>query len=330
MTPPRSRIAKLAPGALLAVLLLIAPSVFDGYGISLLSNALALGLLAVSVSVLTGFAGLPTLGQAAPFAVGAYTAGLLGNAGHSIGVVQVLCAAGAATVFAVVTGPVVLRARGLPFLMTTLAVAELTATAAGEWKSVTGGTDGLSAVSPVRPFWGLSELSSDASVYWYILVVTVVAVGITWWVLRSPAGLLLTGSRDHEARMRSAGHPVTRYFFLAYVGAGTLAGIGGALLTTVNQFVSPSDAGFENSSLVLLAVVIGGATSLLGALVGAGLIVATRDWLAGPFPGHGPLVLGLMFILAVYLLPRGLAGFQVPRGLAGVRLPVPRRDRTEP
>lgn len=304
------------PSAALAVLLLIAPSSFDGYGIGLMSKALALGVLAVSVSVLAGFAGLPTMGQAAPFLVGEYTAGIMGTHGHTVGVVQLLCGTLTAAVFAGATGLVAIRTRGVAFLMTTLALGELTVTAAGEWRSLTGGTDGMYGILPVRPLPGMATLDSDKNVYWYVLASSAVVIAVTWWVLRSPVGKLLLASRDHEARLRSAGHPVTRYQWLAYVAAGALAGFGGVLMCTVNQYVAPDDGSFATSALVLLAVVLGGATSPVGALLGAGLIVATRDWLSGPFPGHGPLLLGLMFIVAVYALPDGVAG---------IRLRAPRR-----
>jgi branched-chain amino acid transport system permease protein len=307
------------PSAALAVLLLIAPSSFDGYGIGLMSKALALGVLAVSVSVLAGFTGLPTMGQAAPFMVGAYTAGILGTHGHTIGVVQLLCGTLTGAVFAGATGLVAIRTRGVAFLMTTLALGELTVTAAGEWRSLTGGTDGMYGIPPVRPLPGMATLGSDKNVYWYVLACSAAVIAVTWWVLRSPVGKLLLAARDHEARLRSAGHPVTRYQWLAYVAAGALAGFGGVLMCTVNQFVSPDDGSFATSALVLLAVVLGGATSPVGALLGAGLIVATRDWLSGPFPGHGPLLLGLMFIVAVYALPDGVAGirFRAPRRRGG-------------
>jgi len=95
---------------------------------------------------------------------------------------------------------------------------------------------------------------------------------------------------------------------VTYIGAGALAGVGGALLVTIQRYVSPAHIGFETSSLVLLAVVIGGGASLVGALVAAGLIVFTRDWLSGPWPGHGPLLLGVLFVVAVYTLPGGLSG----------------------
>ena len=318
LASPRMRVG--VPSVVLAAFLLIAPSSFDGYGISLLSKALALGVLAVSVSILAGYAGLPTMGQAAPFLVGAYTAGVLGTHGHTIGVVQLLCGTLVAAGFAAATGLVAIRTRGVAFLMTTLALGELTVTAAGEWRSLTGGTDGMYGIPPVQPLPGMATLNSDRNVYWYVLGATAVIVAIVWRVLRSPVGKLLLACRDHEARMRSAGHPVTRYQWFAYVAAGALAGFGGVLMCTVNQYVSPDDGSFSNSALVLLAVVLGGATSPLGALLGAGLIVATRDWLAGPFPGHGPLLLGLMFIIAVYAFPDGVAGIRlqtlrVPRGL---------------
>ncbi|GAA2051630.1 branched-chain amino acid ABC transporter permease [Catenulispora yoronensis] len=299
------------PITVLSVLLLLAPSTLDGYGIGLLSKALALGVLAVSVSVLAGYAGLPTMGQAAPFLVGAYTAGIMGQHGHDLGVVQLLCGTAAAAGFAAVTGLVATRTRGVAFLMTTLAIGELAVAVAGQWRSLTGGTDGMYGIPPVRPVPGVRALGSDSDIYWYVLAATAAVVALTWRVLASPVGKLLVAARDHEARMRSAGHPVARYRWLAYTGAGALAGYGGVLMCTVNQYVSPADGGFATSALVLLAVVLGGATSPLGALLGAGLIVATRDWLSGPFPGHGPLLLGLMFIIAVYALPDGVAGLRI-------------------
>lgn len=323
--PLRLRVA--GPALVLTVLLFSVPSTLDGYGIGLLSKALALGVLAVSVSVLAGYAGLPTMGQAAPFLVGAYTAGIMGQHGHDIGVVQLLCGTAVAAGFTAVTGLVAIRTRGVAFLMTTLAIGELAVAVAGQWRSLTGGTDGMYGIPPVRPLPGMAQLDSDGAVYWYVLASSAVVVAVVWRVLRSPVGKLLLAGRDHEARMRSAGHPVAVHRWLAYVGAGALAGFGGVLMCTINAYVSPADGSFATSALVLLAVVLGGATSPLGALFGAGLIVATRDWLSGPFPGHGPLLLGLMFIVAVYALPDGVAGLRIrlPDRLERLQRP-PRRE----
>jgi branched-chain amino acid transport system permease protein len=287
-----------------AVVLVAAPWLVDDYGTTLLTRALSFGLLAVSVAVMTGVAGLPTLGQAAPYAAGAYTTALLVRAGEVVGAVQVPAAAVAGALFAVLTAPLVVRARGVAVLMVTLAVGELTATAAGRWRPVTGGTDGLVALSAPRPFWGLPALPSDRAVYLYVLGIAGTVTLAVAFALRGPAGLLLRGCAQDEARMRASGHPVTWYLALAYTGAGAVAGVAGSLLVTADRYVSPADAGFTTAALALLAVVIGGTGSLGGALLGAALVLAVRDWLAAPLPGHAPLLLGAVFVAVAFLRSR--------------------------
>ncbi len=280
--------------------LLAAPWLADDYVITLVARALALGLLAASVAVLAGWAGLHSLGQVAPYAAGAYTAALLGRAGVDVAATQIGAALLAGAGLAALVGLATLYARGVTFLLISLLVGVLTATAAGRWRAVTGGTDGLAGIPPVRLVWGMAPVTDDRIVYGFVAVTTVALVAVTAAVLRSPAGLLLAGCRDNEVRMRASGHPVGGYLYAAVVGAGGIAGVAGALTVTVAGYLSPGDVGFDVAVLVLLAVVIGGTSSLVGALIGAGLIVATRDWLAGPWPGHGPLLLGLLFIAAVY------------------------------
>ncbi|TCO54048.1 branched-chain amino acid ABC transporter permease [Actinocrispum wychmicini] len=299
------------------VALAVAPLGVPDFYLSVAARTFALGVLAVSVSVLTGHLGLPTLGQVGPFAVGSYTMALLSMAGTTVGPLQVLAAAGTSAIFAAATAPAIVWARGVTVLMITLAIGELTTTAAAQWTSLTGGTDGLAAIPPVRPFWGAPGMISDRATYWYVLVVASVAITVTVVVLRGPAGRLLAGSRDYEARMRASGHPVTRYLFVTCVAAGALAGIGGALLTTTQRYVSPSDVAFDTSALILLAVVIGGTTSVAGALVGTAVVVTGRDWLSDQWPGHGPMLLGALLLVAVYLLPQGIAG--VGPWLSGLR-----------
>ncbi|RPK41525.1 ABC transporter permease [Streptomyces sp. NBC_01260] len=317
-----------APLLVLLALLIALPGILDSYSISLAGSALALGLLAVSVTILTGYAGLPTLGQTAPFAVGAYATANLADAGWTVGPVQIVLSALAAAVFSAVTGPAVIRARGTTVLMITLAVGELTSAVINQVKSVTGGADGLVGFPSTRALWGGEGMTDESDLYNYALVVAVVAVAVTLLVLRSPAGKLLTGTRGAEARMRASGHPVGRYLLVAHVCAGALAGVGGSLMVSVQQYLSPADVGFEIAAFALLAVVIGGTTSVIGALLGAGLIVFTRDWVAGSWPGHGPLLLGALFIAAVYLLPRGLAGLRGGPGRSGRAPDGPRTATT--
>ncbi|WP_432828182.1 branched-chain amino acid ABC transporter permease [Dactylosporangium sp. CA-092794] len=299
----------LVTAALLALLVSFAWTLNE-FATEMLTRILIIGLLAVSVALLTGVAGLPTLGQTAPYLVGAYTTAILVQHDVDLGIVQLLAAAAAGALFALLTAPLVVYARGVVVLMITLALGELTSTIAGRWKSVTHGTDGLIALGTVTPLPGLAALKTDDSVYLYTLAVVAILVGLLLLVLRSPAGALLRATRDDARRMRASGHPVGGYLTGAYVGAGALAGVAGALLITSQSYVSPGDGGFDVAALILLAVVIGGATSMIGALIGAGLVVATRDWLADA--GHAPLFLGLLFIVCVYVLPNGLLGEHAP------------------
>ncbi|MFD9867802.1 branched-chain amino acid ABC transporter permease [Streptomyces niveus] len=312
-----SRVRQAAPLLILLGVLIALPTLLDAYTISLAGSALALGLLAVSVTILTGYAGLPTLGQTAPFAVGAYATANLADAGWTVGPVQIVVAAIAAALFSLVTGPAVIRARGTTVLMITLAIGELASAAINQLKSVTGGADGLVGFPPTQALWGGEGMVDESEVYNYALAVAVVAVAVTLLVLRSPAGKLLIGTRNAEARMRASGHPVGRYLLVAHIGAGALAGVGGSVMVTVQQYLSPADVGFEIAAFALLAAVIGGNTSVIGALIGAGLIVSTRDWVASSWPGHGHLLLGVLFVAAVYLLPRGLAGLRARSGSGG-------------
>jgi branched-chain amino acid transport system permease protein len=282
------------------------PLAVGPYVLELGSRALAVGVLAASVAVLTGHAGLPTLGQVAPYAAGAYTAANLANHTNLPAPVDVIAAAVAGAVFAVVAAPILFRTRGVVTLMVTLAIEQLVTTAATALTAITGGSNGL-VTTPPPLWWGLPALVSDRSEYWFVLAAAATALVLTAVVMRGRAGFLLRATRDNEARMRATGHPVATYLTLAYVGAGALAGTGGALLVIGQTFISVGDIGFDTATLVLVAVLIGGVRSLAGALGGAVVIVAAQDWLSGPWPGHGPLILGALFITAVYLLPDGAA-----------------------
>jgi branched-chain amino acid transport system permease protein len=295
------------PPALIAL-----PWMVDAYVISLAAKVLVLGLLAMSVNLLTGVAGLPTLGQAAYLGVGAYTAAVVGRSVTPVGVAQVVAAAAVGALFAVLTGLVVVRARGVTFLMLTFAVGELTFSAALELDAVTGGSDGRSA-PPVVPVWGAPELRLDGLVYLWVLAVFLVLYVVVALILRSPFGLALRGIRDNEARMAATGYPVRRYLLAAYTAAGALAGAAGALWVSTQRFVSPSDLGFTVSALALIAVVIGGMGSMWGAVAGTAVVVLARDYVGGFLSGRGALLLGVVFVLAVYLAPKGLAGLRASR-----------------
>lgn len=302
--------------ALVLAALVAAPFLVDAYAVQTLSRILVFGLLAMSVNLLTGVTGLPTLGQSAYFGIGAYTGAIVSTAWTDLGLVQLLLAGAVAGVVALPTGWVAVRARGVAFLMITLAIGEIAHTAAVRWKSITHGTDGFSGIPAVVPLPGMPALELEGLVYYYVLGVFLILFLLVVRLVSSPFGLSLRGIRDNEQRMRAIGYPTTRFALTGYGIAGALAGMAGSLFTSVQRFISPGDMGFEVAALALLAVIIGGVGSMWGAVAGAAVVVLTRDYLGGYVAGHAPLLLGILFVTAVYLLPRGIAGLQLRKAAA--------------
>ncbi|MFI0796962.1 branched-chain amino acid ABC transporter permease [Micromonospora rubida] len=294
-----------APG--LAALALGAVTVSpDAYLHASVARMLPLALLAVSVAIVTGHAGLPTLGQVAPYAAGAYTTARLAFAGVTLAPAHLLAAALAGAVTAGLLGAVLVRHRGTVVLMLSLAVAELTAITAGQWRAVSGGTDGLAGIPATYLLPGMPPLVADRPVLLYTATITIAATTAAMLLLRRWR-MLLTATRDNEGRARASGHPVNAYLLAVHTGAGAVAGVAGALLIHTHRWITPADVGFSTAALALLAVVIGGTRSLPGAAIGALIVLGVRDVVAAPWPGHAPLLLGSAFVVAVYLLPGGLA-----------------------
>lgn len=294
--------------ALIVVALLAVPWSFGAFTVSTFTRALVFAVLAMSVNLLTGVAGMPTLGQAAYFGVGAYTGAQVAIHWSELGVVQIVVATLAGAVAALLTGPVAIRGRGVAFLMITLAIGEIGYSAAGRLDWVTGGTDGLSGIPPVVVVPGAEGLVNEGLIYYYVLVVAVLAYLGIGALLRSPFGLTLRGLRDNESRLRAVGYRTDSYALWVYVYAGGLAALAGSLWVSAQRFVAPGDMGFEVAALALLAVIVGGVGSMWGACLGAGLVIFTQDYFGHLVSGHSPLLLGALFVLAVYLLPKGIAG----------------------
>ncbi|WP_138664330.1 branched-chain amino acid ABC transporter permease [Nonomuraea turkmeniaca] len=291
-------------GAVLAVLVAV-PVVLGAYPVTTMTRMLAFAVLVLSVDLLTGVAGLPTLGQAAYFGAGAYTAVLVGLHLTSDAMAQVAAGLVAGLVAAAATGWVAVRARGIVFLMLTLAIGESVHQVADTWSAV-GGSNGLAGMPPISLFG--SPLLASGFVYWWVLAVAIAVFAGVALVVRSPYGRTLRGVRDNEARMRALGYRPALARYGVFCLAGAVAGAGGALWVAQARFVSPGDLGFEVAALALLSVVIGGAGSLWGPCLGAALVLLVRDNLSASIGGHGPLVLGLVFVAVVFLMPRGLAG----------------------
>lgn len=279
----------------------VVPTLVYPYAEYLGRTALVLATVALSVALLSGTAGLPSLGQAAFLGVGGYTVVWLSRAGLDNGPLQLVAAAAAGAGAACLCAPLVLRTRGVAFLMVTFAVGELARTAASTWVPVTGGDNGLYGSLPTL-LPGVPLPYSDLATYLYLLGCFLLLAGLVALLLRTQFALALRAAADHEPRLAALGHRVTGTLLAGYAIAGALAGVAGAMLITSRLSVSPSDMDFDTSALALLAAAVGG-RSLLGAVVAAVGIVIVRDQLGVDTGGHAQALLGAAFLLVAYRRP---------------------------
>ncbi|MEV0132608.1 branched-chain amino acid ABC transporter permease [Dactylosporangium sp. NPDC050688] len=294
---PRAAHRLVVAAALLAAV--VAPGVLDAYTISLATYALVLGLLASSAYVLTNVAGLPTLGQGAYLAIGGYTAAAISHTITTNGPAQLIAGAAAGAAAAAAIGVLAARTRGTTFLIITLAVGALTQTLASRAVPLTGGDAGL-AVDPITVLPGASLVTVKGYLYLYALVCTVIIGGALTLMLRSRFGLAVRGIAANEPRARADGYPADTYLWVTYTVAGAVAGAAGAILVATRHTIAPVDGGFVVSGLALLAALLVTRT-LVGALLGATVIVAVRDLIApNVLAGHASALLGGLFLAAAF------------------------------
>lgn len=307
---PGERRGRLGVGlGLLAIVLVLAvlPLFLAPYPITLAARILAFALLVVSVDVLTGLTGLPSLCQIAYFGVGAYTAGLVGVHITSNVFVQLGAGVALAAVVALLTGAVAVRTSGIAFLMVTLAIGELMHKVA-DGLDLVGGSNGLAGIPPITLVPGGAPVELAGYTYWWVLVVFMGGLAAALVVAHSPLGRSMRAVREAEPRLASIGQRTYGVKLAAYVFAGSLAGAAGTAWTVQTRFISPGDLAFSVSAIALLSVVLGGAGTLWGPVIGATVVILVRDEISDHVSGHGELLLGALFVVAVFALPRGVAG----------------------
>jgi branched-chain amino acid transport system permease protein len=272
------------------------------------AQILATILFALSADLVLGYAGIVTLGHAAFFGTGAYTAGILAANGWGEPLSGLLAAAFVAALIGLASGFVVLRTTGLPLLMQTLVVATLLHEAANKASSITGGDDGLQGMK-VWPIFGVFRFDLfGRTAYLYCLIVLFVC----WWLVRrmvhSPFGRSLTGIRENVRRMDALGAPVTRRRLVVYTISAALAGISGALIAQTTQFVGLGVLGLERSGTVLIMLIIGGIGRLYGAFIGVPLYMVAQDRFSEIEPVYWYFWIGLLMVAVVVFARGGVLG----------------------
>jgi branched-chain amino acid transport system permease protein len=289
------------------LLAVIVPNTSE-FVILLTTRALCFAILAMSVDLLLGYTGLASLGQAAYFAVGAYfTAIVVTKYNFGLGwdfwlvvVLGMLAAAALAAVF----GLFAIRASGVYFLMITLALGQCVWGLAYRWNSLTGGDNGINV--PNRPNFG-PDLTDPVAFFYLVFAFFVVSLIMMYVLVRSPFGMTLEGIREREVRMQILGYNVWLHKYLAFIISGAFGGLAGVLWAFTNGIVSPETVVLTTSVDALLMVVLGGAGTLVGGVIGSAIVFGLREYLSTLVPWW-QYVLGGVYVLTILYLPTGLMG----------------------
>lgn len=297
----------LAIGLVGGLLFLIAPSFLSSYYLGLVTKMLIFALFAMSLDLLLGYTGLPSLGHAAYFGLGAYTVALLAL---KVAVKNLwigsLTSLASVLVLALGFVPLTLRARGDYFLMITLALSQVIWGVAFGWRSMTGGDDGLPGIT--RPaLAGSLSIAGEVPFYYFVLIVFALALWLLAVIVRSPFGKALVGIRESETRMRVLGYNVWAYQYVASILAALFAGLAGILFVYYNGYVGPAYLSIIFSAQALLMVLLGGAGSLFGPALGAGIIVILEN-LISAWTERWLLILGAIYVIVTLFAPGGIHG----------------------
>ena len=310
------------------VLLLIMPLIANGFFlIEIFGTTLILGIIALSLMFLAGYGGMVSFGHAVYLGIGGYAVGILAQEGVTSGFVQWPLALFVSALFALLVGALSLRTRGVYFIMITLAFAQLVYYF-GVGLDRYGADDGLT-IRRRSQFDGLINLSDRTQFYYLCLALLLATIYLIWRVVNSRFGMVIQGARSNDRRMRAIGFPTFRYRLTAFVIAGAICGVAGALLANHTGFISPATMHWTRSGDLIVMVVLGGMGSAFGPLIGAVALLSLEEALpvlirvmASPLFGDAALrmaeywqiVLGPLFLLVVLFARGGIDGL-----LAGAR-----------
>ncbi|MDF2233012.1 branched-chain amino acid ABC transporter permease [Albimonas sp. CAU 1670] len=321
-------IRDLGVGVVALVVLLAIPGLANSAGLTdFIIYVAAYGLLAMSLNLLTGYTGLVSFGHAAYFASGAYSFGLLMQSGAVSIPLAFVLAVGFSALTALIVGAICVRLKEIYFAFLTLAFQMMFHSIILTWVSLTGGDQGLMGGIPRPAFWGI-DLGSASVFYTFCMVVFVICVLILRQIVQSPFGHTLRMIRDNPQRAVFLGVNTYRAKLLSFVLAGSIASVGGILLALFASGAYPEFAYWTMSGQAIFMIMLGGSRVFLGPLLGAILLQGLNHYVTAVTEHHG-LVLGIVIVVAVLGLRRGIADFALDwrearreRRLAAAREPA--------
>ena len=275
--------------------------------LSLASQIAITALFALSLDLILGYAGIVSLGHAAYFGFGAYTAGLLAKHLWGEPLTGLLISGISAGIVGYTTSFIIVRFRHLALIMLTLGFGLLLAEAANSASWLTGGADGLQGVK-ISPLLGFKFDLFGKTAYAYSLAVLFLVFLVARRIIHSPFGLALRGIRENALRMPAIGAPSLAHLRKVYTLSAVMAGIAGALLTQTTETVSLEVLSFGRSADVLVILILGGAGRLYGGILGAIIYMVARDQFSGVNPQYWYFWIGLLLVTVVMFLPNGILG----------------------
>src|SRR5438874_4857115 len=264
-------------------------------------------LFALSLDLILGYAGIVSLGHAAFFGAGAYTAGLIAKHYWTEPISALLIAGASAGGLGYAMSHVIVRFRHLALIMLTMGFGLLLLEAANSASALTGGADGLQGFR-VPGVLGFKFDMFGRTAYAYALAVLFLCFLICRRIIHSPFGLALRGIRENATRMPAIGAPSRAHLRKVYTIAAVMAGIAGALLTHTTSTVSLEVLSFGRSADVLVILILGGAGRLYGGIIGAIIYMVARDQFSGINPQYWYFWIGLLLVAVVLFLPNGILG----------------------
>jgi branched-chain amino acid transport system permease protein len=284
--------------------------------LQLLTKVLIMAIFAMSLDLLVGYTGLVSFGHAAYFGLAGYALALMAPKYETVSLWWSLPASiGVCALFALITGMLVLRTRGIYFIMVTLAFAQMLFFVFHDTK-LGGGSDGVYIYAKPTMQFGetvLLNLEKLENFYWLVLVLAAGSYLLLRRILGSSFGRALLGIKVNEHRMRALGFPVFKYQLASFTLAGSLAGLSGYMAAVQYGFVNPEILSWHQSGAVLMMVILGGMGTLYGSVVGAFAFVLLQEVLSnqawfGIAAKHWQLAMGIFIMLVALYMPQGLAG----------------------
>jgi branched-chain amino acid transport system permease protein len=298
------------------VVLALAPLGLPPFAMTLLTEAVILGLFAMSLDLMFGYTRLVSFGHAAAYGIGAYASGwMLLHAAMPL-LLAVLAAAVLTGIIAIGVGWICTLTTGVSFSMLTLAFAQLLYAIAFKWTDVTGGSDGLAGIPRTPGPFGLTALSGKTGFYYLALVCLIGAFALCSALVRSPFGAVLRGIRENEAKTTALGYNTRLYKVTVVAISYALGGLAGALYAPFAGFANTELLFWLLSGQVLIMVIVGGAGTLIGPILGAAFFMLMEHQLSSLTEAWA-LYFGLIFIAFVLFAPDGILGL-LARGRSAV------------